>query len=303
MPNITVRQPVTKAVIPVAGLGTRFLPATKAMPKEMLTVVHKPVIQYCVEEALAAGLRELIFVTGRGKSAIENHFDKPYELADTLQKKGKLKELESVLHLLPSDARIFYTRQGEPLGLGHAVHCASVITGNEPFAVLLPDDIIHCPSGGNPLADMLKLHAATGQSVVMCEDVPRDRTSSYGVLNLSGPMVGSAVPVQGFVEKPNPADAPSTLAVVGRYVLTASHMAALAHQTPGKGGEIQLTDAMATVAAAEGFQGYQFNGLRFDCGDKVGFQQANLYFAMQDPYIAPRLLPFLQAQVAAATKA
>ncbi len=284
---------VTKAIIPAAGLGTRFLPATKAMPKEMLTVVNKPIIQYALEEAYEAGIREFIIITGRGKAAMENHFDYPYELADTLQKKGKMAELESVTNILPKDARLYYTRQGEPLGLGHAVWCGHTITGDDPFAVLLPDDII-CRSNGNDLRQMIALYEATGQSVVMAEEVPQDRTGNYGICDPAGPMVNGTMPIKGFVEKPNPAEAPSRSAVVGRYVLSPRHMALLANGKPGKGGEIQLTDAMATVAQTDGFQAHQLQNVRFDCGDKVGFQMANLYFAMNDPYIAPRLLPFLQ---------
>lgn len=286
---------VTKAVIPAAGLGTRFLPATKAMPKEMLTVVHKPIIQYAVEEAYEAGIREFIIITGRGKAAMENHFDYPYELADTLAKKGKLAELEEVKNVLPSDARMFYTRQGEPLGLGHAVYCAHAITQDEPFAVILPDDIL-CRNTENPLKEMISIYEETGKSVVLCEEVPLERTVNYGVLNLGGQGVQNRrAPVVGFVEKPKPEEAPSNLGVVGRYVLSPAHMRALATTQPGKGGEIQLTDAMAKVAAEEGFYGYISQSRRFDCGDKVGFQMANLYFAMQDPYIAARLQPFLHA--------
>lgn len=288
---------VTKAILPVAGLGTRFLPATKAMPKEMLTVVHKPVIQYAVEEALAAGIREFIFVTGRGKDAIENHFDKPYELSHTLEKKGKLKELAEVEHMLPADARVYYTRQGEPLGLGHAVWCAGgMVQDDEAVAVLLPDDII-CTDATNPLREMIGLYEQTGQSVVLCEEVPQERTQNYGVLDVAG-REGQKVAVKGFVEKPKPEEAPSNLAVVGRYVLTPRHFAYLSQKKVGKGGEIQLTDAMAEVCAEEGYMGYVSANPRFDCGDKVGFQMANLYFAMKDPWIGKRLLPFVQ-QVAA----
>lgn len=284
---------VTKAIIPAAGLGTRFLPATKAMPKEMLTVVNKPVIQYALEEAYEAGIREFIIITGRGKAAMENHFDYPYELADTLQKKGKLAELEMVNNILPKDARLYYTRQGEPLGLGHAVWCGHTITGDDPFAVLLPDDIV-CRGKGNGLADMVKMYEETGQSVVMCEEVPQDRVSNYGVLKLADATPqGHRLLVNGFVEKPKQEDAPSNYAVVGRYVLSPAHMQVLQNVKPGKGGEIQLTDAMAEVAAQEGYNGYISTNRRFDCGDKVGFQMANLYFAMKDPYIAERLQPFL----------
>jgi UTP--glucose-1-phosphate uridylyltransferase len=284
---------VTKAVFPVAGLGTRFLPATKAMPKEMLTVVHKPVIQYAVEEAYAAGIREFIFITGRGKDAIENHFDKPYELADVLRKRGKLAELEMVEHVIPADAKFYYMRQGEPLGLGHAIHCAHTITRDEPFAVLLPDDIVF-EEGSQPLGEMLRLFEKTGKSVVLAEEVPYERTRNYGILDLAGGGVKDRVAdVKGFVEKPEPDVAPSRLAIVGRYVLTAAHMDFLAQARQGRGGEIQLTDAMDAVAKSEGYNGYVFEGQRFDCGDKVGWQMANLYFAMQDPFIGPRLQPFL----------
>jgi UTP--glucose-1-phosphate uridylyltransferase len=292
---------VTKAVIPAAGLGTRFLPATKAMPKEMLTVVNKPIIQYALEEAYEAGIREFIIITGRGKAAMENHFDYPYELADTLQKKGKLAELESVTNILPRDARLYYTRQGEPLGLGHAVHCAHTITGDDPFAVLLPDDIL-CRTKGNDLKAMIGLYEQTGQSVVLAEEVPAERTVNYGICDPASPLTSGAMPanfpVRGFVEKPKPEEAPSRCAIVGRYVLSPRHMQLLAEGKPGKGGEIQLTDTMERVAKEEGFQAFMQQNQRFDCGDKVGFQMANLYFAMQDPYIAPRLQPYLQQMAA-----
>ena len=284
---------VTKAVIPAAGLGTRFLPATKAMPKEMLTVVNKPIIQYAIEEAYEAGIREFIIITGRGKASMENHFDYPYELAETLKRKGKIAELEMVNNILPKDARMYYTRQGEPLGLGHAVWCAHALTNDDPFAVLLPDDVV-CRNRGNGLAEMMKIYEETGQSVVMCEQVPQERVSNYGILKLAAPEAqGPCLKVNGFVEKPRAEEAPSSYGVVGRYVLSPAHMKLLAHAKPGKGGEIQLTDAMAEVAATEGYNGYISTNRRFDCGDKVGFQMANLYFAMQDPYIAERLQPFL----------
>lgn len=284
---------VTKAVIPVAGLGTRFLPATKAMPKEMLTVVSKPLIQYAVEEALDAGIREFVFVTGRGKSAIENHFDKPYELSDTLAKKGKVKELESVEKILPKDARIYYTRQGEPRGLGHAIWCAAGITRDEPFAVLLPDVVV-CTGGENPTKRAVELFERHGKSVVVANEVPMDRINQYGVLDLGGkPLANGVGEVKGFVEKPKQEVAPSNLAILGRYVLTARHMEILADTKPGAGNEIQLTDAIDQVCREEGVLGSVFGGKHFDCGDKVGFQMANLYFALQDPYIAPLLGPYV----------
>lgn len=286
-------QKVTKAILPIAGLGTRFLPATKAMPKEMLTVVDKPVIQYAVEEALAAGITEFIFVTGRGKVSIENHFDKPYELADQLDKKGKHEMLKVVNEIIPSHCRIYYTRQGEPKGLGHAVNCAASIVNNEPVAVLLPDDIIYHPNK-TPLAEMVRLHEQTGTSVIMAEEVPSERTKNYGILDLAGGGVsGNVAKVKGLVEKPAPEVAPSNLAIVGRYVITPRVFHFLNNETIGAGGEIQLTDALHEVCQEEGMHGYVFDGQRFDCGDKVGFQQANLFFAMQDEYVRERLLPFM----------
>jgi UTP--glucose-1-phosphate uridylyltransferase len=288
---------VTKAIIPAAGLGTRFLPATKAMPKEMLTVVNKPIIQYAVEEAYEAGIREFIIITGRGKVAMENHFDHPYELADTLAKKGKQAELDLVTNILPKDARFYYTRQGEPLGLGHAVWCGHTITGDDPFVVILPDDVL-CRDKGNDLKAMIELYEATGQSVVLAEEVAPERTVNYGICKPAGALINGNLPVDGFVEKPSPAEAPSNYGIIGRYVLSPRHMQLLADAKPGKGGEIQITDAMALVAAEEGYMAHLLQGQRFDCGDKVGFQMANLHFAMQDPFIAPRLLPYLQGVVA-----
>lgn len=298
MSDNTPIKPVTKAVIPVAGLGTRFLPATKAMPKEMLTVVSKPLIQYAVEEALDAGIREFIFVTGRGKSAIENHFDKPYELSDTLTKKGKLKELAAVEHILPSDARIYYTRQGEPKGLGHAVHCAAGITRDEPFVVILPDVVV-CTGGENPTKRAVDLYHQHGQSVVVANEVPWERTVNYGIMDLGGkPLANGVGHVKGFVEKPKADKAPSNLAILGRYVLTARHMAVLAQTAPGAGNEIQLTDAIDAVCREDGVLASLFSGDHFDCGDKVGFQMANLHFALQDDYIAPLLKPYVLAMAA-----
>ncbi len=293
---------VKKAVLPVAGLGTRFLPATKAMPKEMLTVVDKPLIQYAVEEALAAGVEEFCFVTGRGKSALENHFDQPYELADILRKKGKTKELEAVMHILPEHCRITYTRQGEPKGLGHAINCARNFVNDDPFMVLLPDDLIW--GEPNPMVEMAKLFEKEQRSVVLTMDVPRERTRNYGVVDLFGqeqPGPGGHVKARGFVEKPDPEDAPSSLAVVGRYILTPDIFDLLGEEKVGHGGEIQLTDAMHIMAQEHPFMAHVLSGERFDCGDKVGFQQANLFFALSDPYIATRLAPFV-ARMAAATR-
>tara|TARA_R110000868_G_scaffold218576_1_gene468916 strand:+ start:65959 stop:66840 length:882 start_codon:yes stop_codon:yes gene_type:complete len=287
-------QKVRIAVLPVAGLGTRFLPATKAMPKEMLTVVDKPIIQYVVEEALEAGIEEFVFVTGRGKSAIENHFDKPYELVDMLEKKGKLKELESVTSILPPHCRAYYTRQGAPLGLGHAVLQAKSIIGDAPFAVLLPDDIIYSDEE-NALQKMIEIHDRTNGNVVLTMNVEKDRTKNYGILDIKNEKLdGRKVRAHGFVEKPAPENAPSTLAVTGRYVFNASIFKELETTKPGHGGEIQLTDAMDSLLQKEAFYGYILNGQRFDCGDKVGFQQANIYFALKDKYIGPLLKDYIK---------
>lgn len=285
---------VRKAVLPVAGLGTRFLPATKAMPKEMLTVVDKPVIQYAVQEAIDAGIEEIIFITGRGKGSLENHFDKPYELSDTLRRKGKTKELEMVEGILPEHVSICYKRQGEPLGLGHAVWCAKSIIGDEPFAVLLPDDIIHS-NGETTLKKMVDSYEETGASYVMTQEVSEERVKNYGVLNPKGEtMQNDKIRVHSFVEKPSIEEAPSRLAVVGRYIFDPRIFDFLEEKNIGAGGEIQLTDAMDKLAQEKEFYGYQLDGQRFDCGDKVGFQKANLFYALQDDYIGPRLREFLK---------
>lgn len=290
----TNTQKVRKAVLPVAGLGTRFLPATKAMPKEMLTVVDKPVVQYAVEEALRAGITEFIFVTGRGKDAIENHFDHPYELAETLYKKGKHAELEMVTNIIPDHVKIAYTRQGKPLGLGHAIACARPFVGNEPFAVLLPDDII--AEEESNLGGLIKTYEETGKSSVLTMEVSPERTKKYGILKPSqgADLQNRSFLVDGFVEKPGPEKAPSRMAVMGRYVFSPEIFDHIDALEAGYGGEIQLTDAMDTLCAQQGFSAYKMNGQRFDCGDKLGFQQANLYFALQEPVIGPALKDYLQ---------
>jgi len=288
-------KPVRKAVLPVAGMGTRFLPATKAMAKEMLTVLDKPLIQYAVEEGLAAGIEEFIFITGRGKAAIENHFDRPYELCSSLEKKGKLKELEMVQNIVPEHCRMIYTRQGDPLGLGHAVNCANHIVGDEPFAVILPDDIIYDENTPS-LKEMIETYNKTGKSVVLTQEVPENRIKNYGILDTNGekPDADGNIQVHGFVEKPNPEDAPSNMAVMGRYILTPSIFKHLEKGEIGAGGEIQLTDAMDKVLQEEGFYAHLFTGERFDCGDKFGFQQANLFFALKDDYVGPRLQAYIE---------
>ena len=268
---------VRKAIFPVGGLGTRFLPATKAMPKEMLPVVDKPLIQYAVEEAQAAGIEEFIFVTGRGKAAIEDHFDHSYELQSVLAERGKTVELEALRRWLPKPGQAAYTRQQEPLGLGHAVWCARNLIGDEPFAVLLADDLVlaEVPC----LKQMAEAHAEAGGNMVAVMEVPRAHTSRYGVLDIASDR-GRLVEVRGLVEKPAPDKAPSTLSIIGRYILQPEVMRHLGRREKGAGGEIQLTDALAHMIGRGPFHGFRFEGTRFDCGDKVGFFEANVAFAL-----------------------
>jgi UTP--glucose-1-phosphate uridylyltransferase len=269
---------VRKAVFPVGGMGTRFLPATKAMPKEMLPVVDKPLIQYAVEEAQAAGIEEFIFVTGRGKAAIEDHFDHSVELHNILAGRGKGQAMEATAGPMLKPGQVAYTRQQEPLGLGHAVWCARELVGNEPFAVLLADDLVK--SKTPCLKQMQDQFAGTGGNIVAVMDVPREHTSRYGILDI-GAEDGDMVEVRGLVEKPAPADAPSTLSVIGRYILLPEVFSYLERQERGAGNEIQLTDAMAQMIGEAPFHGLRFEGTRFDCGDKVGFLEACIAFALE----------------------
>jgi UTP--glucose-1-phosphate uridylyltransferase len=268
---------VRKAIFPVGGLGTRFLPATKAMPKEMLPVVDKPLIQYAVEEAQAAGIEEFIFVTGRGKTAIEDHFDHSFELEKTLEERGKTAELEELRRWLPKHGSVAYTRQMAPLGLGHAVWCARSLVGDEPFAVLLADDLILAEKPC--LKQMVEAYPEARGNMIAVMDVPREHTKRYGIVD-PGRDDGRLVQVKGLVEKPAPDKAPSTCAVIGRYILEPSVFSHLDKGTKGAGGEIQLTDALAAMIGAAPFHGLRFDGKRFDCGDKVGFFEANLAFAL-----------------------
>ena len=270
-------QRVRKAIFPVGGLGTRFLPATRAMPKEMLPVVDKPLIQYAVEEARAAGIEEFIFVTGRGKHAIEDHFDISYELDQTLVERGKSALLDETKSWLPKPGQVAYTRQMQPLGLGHAVWCARELIGREPFAILLADDLVM--SETPCLRQLIEVHEKTGGNVVAVMDVPREHTNRYGILDLESDD-GRLAAIKGLVEKPAPDKAPSTLSIIGRYVLQPEVFAQLDRQEKGAGGEIQLTDAMAKLIGKAPFHGLRFEGRRFDCGDKVGFLEANLAFAL-----------------------
>lgn len=269
---------VRKAIFPVGGLGTRFLPATKAMPKEMLPVVDKPLIQYAVEEAQGAGIEEFIFVTGRGKSAIEDHFDHSYELHETLTKRNKTAELEIINAMLPIPGQVAYTRQQEPLGLGHAVWCARHLVDDEPVAVLLADDLVLADTPC--LKQMVDTYEKVGGNLVAVMDVPREHTNRYGVLKV-GREDGRLAEVKGLVEKPKPADAPSTLSIIGRYILQPEVFRILERQGPGAGNEVQLTDALAQMIGHGPFHGYRFAGTRFDCGDRAGFLEATIAFALR----------------------
>lgn len=282
---------VKKAIFPVAGLGTRFLPATKAMPKEMLPVVDKPLIQYAVEEALASGIEHLIFVTGSGKGALENHFDRSFQLEETLRQRQKLELLKEIESLVPKSGTIIYTRQSEPLGLGHAIWCARDIVGDEPFAVLLADDLIK--SETPVLHQMINEFDRLRASTVAVIEVPENETSRYGILDAEQTSE-ETFRVNGMVEKPPADEAPSNMAVIGRYVLTPRIFDILGDQEKGAGGEIQLTDAMSQLLKEQPIFGYRFQGTRFDCGDKAGFQMANLAFALEHPEIKDTLLPHLK---------
>ena len=284
-------KPIRKAVFPVAGMGTRFLPATKASPKEMLPVVDKPLIQYAVEEAVAAGITELVFVTGRSKRAIEDHFDKAYELETELELRNKHRLLDTVRGILPRNVSCLYTRQTEALGLGHAVLCARPAVGDEPFAVILADDLVDSPSGA--VAELVGHYQTVGASVLGVERVdPRD-TGSYGIVEVV-PAEGSQR-VTSIVEKPHPDQAPSNLAVIGRYILTPAIFEQLRTQPQGAGGEIQLTDAIARLMAHEAVYAFQYAGKRYDCGSKEGFLEATVELALQHPQVGESFRAYLQA--------
>jgi UTP--glucose-1-phosphate uridylyltransferase len=287
---------VTKAIFPVAGLGTRFLPATKSIPKEILTLVDRPLIQYAIDEARAAGIKEFIFVTSRGKSALEDYFDHSPELEATLRRAGKDALLEILRETNMDSGAIAYVRQNRPLGLGHAVWCARRLIGDEPFAVLLPDDVI---AAEKPcLQQMVEAYAQTGGNIVAAMEVPVAKTSSYGVLDVAEDM-GSVVLVKGMVEKPKAGEAPSNLAVIGRYILSPKVMRNLDKVKPGAGGEIQLTDAIAKEAKTPGTVfGYRFRGQRYDCGTKAGFLQATVAFALARPDLRDEFSAYLNDMVA-----
>lgn len=279
-------KPIRKAIFPVAGLGTRFLPATKAMPKEMLTVVDKPLIQHVVDEAREAGIEHFIFVTGRNKGVIEDHFDRQFELELTLSERSKRAELEMLARDLPGPGATSFTRQQSPLGLGHAVWCARELVGDEPFALLLPDVLVQ--SRKSCLAQMIDAYRELGDAanVIAVEEVPEDRTHMYGVVGI-GPAKGKALPITQMVEKPPRGTAPSNLIITGRYILQPQIFDQLAKQERGAGGEIQLTDAMIRLAEQSPFYALKFEGRTFDCGSKIGFLSANVAYALARDDIAP----------------
>jgi UTP--glucose-1-phosphate uridylyltransferase len=285
---------VRKAVFPVGGLGTRFLPATKSMPKEMLTVVDMPLIHHAVDEARRAGIEQFIFVTGRNKTTIEDHFDYSFELEHTLEERQKLNELRELRAWVPGPGQVAYTRQQQPLGLGHAVWCARELVDGEPFAVLLADDLVLAKTAC--LKQLIEVHEKTGGNVVAVMDVPRSETRRYGVLDVVSDD-GRIAEVKGLVEKPAPEVAPSTLSIIGRYVLLPEVFEHLEKQAPTSGNEIQLTDAMAKMIGRTPFHGLRFEGTRFDCGTKIGFLKANVAFALERKDLKDELGAFLRGLV------
>ena len=289
-----MKRPIRKAVFPVAGLGTRFLPATKAIPKEMLTIVDRPVIQLAVDEAREAGIEHFIFVTGRNKGTIEDHFDKQYELEDTLRRRGKLKELEALTRELPQAGQTSFTRQQEPLGLGHAVWCARELVGNEPFALLLPDMFIHATPGC--LKQMMEVYQETQSNIIAVEEVPWEDVHRYGVV-AKGAQMGNAFEITGMVEKPKREAAPSNLIISGRYILQPEIFPEIAAQEPGAGGEIQLTDAMIRLMGSKPFHGLKFHGQTYDCGDKLGFLAANVASGLAHPELGAKFRQLLDGML------
>ena len=287
---------IRKAVFPVAGLGTRFLPATKAVPKEMLTVLDRPVIQYVVDEAREAGIEHFIFVTGRNKTVIEDHFDIQFELYDTLEKRGKTAELAQLKQLQPQPGQTSYTRQQEPLGLGHAVWCARELVGNEPFALLLPDMIM--PPDRNCTKAMVELYEQTGNNIIAVEECDPAETCRYGIVD-RGADAHTGFEITGMVEKPEPENAPSNLFINGRYILQPEIFDHLARHERGAGNEIQLTDAMRTLGDTQAFYGYHYQGRTYDCGTPAGFVEANLIFALADPSIRAQIVTMLSKMEAA----
>jgi UTP--glucose-1-phosphate uridylyltransferase len=286
-----VIKPLRKAVLPVAGLGTRFLPATKAMAKEMLPVVDKPLIQYAIEEARAAGIEQFCMVTGRGKTVLVEHFDIAYELESILRQRGKTAELKALHDQQMSPGSLVTVRQQVPLGLGHAIWCARAFIGDDPFAILLPDDLVL--SETPCMRQLADAYAQTGGCVVAVTEVPHDQTSRYGILDIESDD-GRLVAVRGLVEKPKPKDAPSDLSIIGRYVMLPQVIEHLSRMERGAGNEVQLTDAMARLIGQVPFHGLRYEGHRFDCGDKIGFLEAQVAFALKRPDLAPAVRAFLK---------
>ncbi|MEP1572503.1 UTP--glucose-1-phosphate uridylyltransferase GalU [Roseibium album] len=287
-----MNKPIRKAVLPVAGLGTRFLPATKAVPKEMLTIVDRPIIQYVVDEARAAGIEHIVFVTGRNKHVIEDHFDMAYELEDTLRARNKAAALELLEKHRPQPGSTSFTRQQAPLGLGHAIWCSRDIIGDEPFAILLPDVIIK--SKISCLRQMVDLYEKTGGNIIAVEEVPDDQTHQYGIVELAEQINDKSSRISNMVEKPAPGTAPSNLMITGRYILQPEIFDLLSSQGQGAGGEIQLTDSMISLMSNQCFSSLKFEGRSYDCGNKPGFLSANIAFGMDDPALAQELVPFMQ---------
>jgi UTP--glucose-1-phosphate uridylyltransferase len=289
-------KPLRKAVLPVAGLGTRFLPATKAIAKEMLPVVDKPLIQYAIEEARAAGIEQFCMVTGRGKTALVEHFDIAFELEATLRERGKQEALAALEPTQVEPGSLVTVRQQEPLGLGHAIWCARAFVGNDPFAILLPDDLVL--SETPCLRQLADVYRDTGGNVVAVTEVPHEHTDRYGILDV-GHDDGRLAEVRGLVEKPKPEEAPSNLSIIGRYVLMPEVIDALARMERGAGGEVQLTDGMASLIGHQPFHGLRYEGRRFDCGDKAGFLEAQIAFALKRPDVGPAVRAFLKTYAAA----
>jgi len=287
-----MRKKVTKAIFPVAGMGTRFLPATKSVPKEIMTLVDRPLVQYAIDEARETGIKEFIFVTSRGKSALEDYFDAAPQLEQTLRKKGKTELLDILKKTDMDSGEIAYMRQAKPLGLGHAVWCARRLIANEPFAVILPDDVISADK--SCLAQMIEAFEETQSNIVAAMEVPESMAEAYGILDVKEDM-GSIVSTKGMVEKPAPGEAPSNLAVIGRYILTPTVLQKLNQKKTGAGGEIQLTDAISDAREEDGEEvyGYRFKGQRFDCGSKAGFLQATVSFALQRDDLRDDLWAFI----------
>jgi len=284
-------KPIRKAVFPVAGLGTRFLPATKIMPKEMLPLAGRPLIQHAVEEARDAGIEEFIFVTGPGKEMLEQHFRPHDKLTKTLSERGETKQLHKVQDSDITEGKLKTVQQPEALGLGHAIWCARELVGDEPFAILLPDDVVLADKGC--MAQMVEIYNETGGNLVSVMDVPKEDTNKYGILDI-GADDGKLVSIKGLVEKPEPENAPSTLSVIGRYILQPEIFEKLGGFEKGVGGEIQLTDAMAKLIGSQPFHGFRFDGTRFDCGSNVGFIEANIAFGLRDPKIGEQVKDILQ---------